>query len=65
MAFIIALAIGSALAGAAYWSYEVVVVVNRLQTDVCILDDSVRANTAKLNNPYAAPPRGIAGCGTP
>jgi hypothetical protein len=63
--FIVALAVGIALAGAAYWSWEVLVVVRHLQNDVCILDDQVRANSARLNHMPVPPARQLQGCGTP
>jgi len=55
--FLIAFAVGIALAGAAYWSYEVVVLTRHLQTDICELDDQVRANTSVVNNLPSLPPR--------
>jgi hypothetical protein len=62
MTFAIALAIGVALAGAAYWSWEVVVVVQHLQTDVCLMDDQIRSNTAKLNHMPVPPGRQLVNC---
>ena len=50
IAFLIALCIGSALAGAAYWSYEIVVDVNHLQKDVCLLDGRVAENSILINS---------------
>lgn len=65
MAFIAAVAIGTALAGAAYWSWEIVVIVNHLRSDVCELDDQIRANTAVTNHMPVLPPRDVADCRAP